>query len=265
MSGLGRAGARPQNGGVFTPEDRDVVREHLLNMASSDDRIVGGAVLGSLARGEGDEWSDLDIMFAVVDGLSVSGVLDDWTAPLARDLGATKLFDLPSGAAVYRVFLLRDSLELDLSMTPASEFRATGPSFSLLFGEAATASLASDTSMEELFGYAVHHAFHARACIERGRSWQAESWISALRDHVLHIACHRRGLDGNYGRDFDELPSDVLVPGDGALVRSLEAEELRRALSEAVSLLLRESAEVETVDRLKPQLRRLTQAQDLGA
>ena len=234
-------------------------------MASSDDRIVGGAVLGSLARGEGDQWSDLDIMFAVVDGLSVSGVLDDWTAPLARDLGATKLFDLPSGAVVYRVFLLRDSLELDLSMTPASEFRATGPSFSLLFGEAATASLASDTSMEELFGYAVHHAFHARACIERGRSWQAEYWISALRDHVFHIACQRRGLDGNYGRDFDELPSDVLASGDDALVRSFDAEELRRALSEAVSLLLRESAEVETVDRLEPQLRRLTQAQDLGA
>jgi hypothetical protein len=47
------------------------------------------------------------------------------------------------------------------------------------------------------------------------------------------MACRRRGLDGNYGRDFDELPPDVLVPGDGALVRSLESEELRRALSEA--------------------------------
>jgi hypothetical protein len=254
-----------QNGGVFTPEARDVLREDLLSMASSDDRIVGGAVLGSLARGDGDEWSDLDIMFAVREDLSEIDVLDDWTTRIGRDLGATKLFDLSSGAAVYRVFLLRNSLELDLSMTPAPEFRPTGPSFSLLFGEAATASVKPDMSIQELFGYAVHHAFHARACIERRRSWQAEYWISALRDHVLHMACRRRGLDGNYGRDFDELPPDVLVPGDGALVRSLEAEELRRALSEAVSLLLRESAEVETVDELKPQLRQLTQAQDLGA
>ena len=264
MPDLGREQARHQNGGVFVPKDRDVLRERLLSTASSDDRVVGGAVLGSLARGTGDQWSDLDIMFAVRDGLSVSEVLDDWTAQLARDLGATKLFDLPSGAAVYRVFLLPDSLELDLSMTPVSEFRPTGPSFRLLFGKAA-ASRVSDTSAEELFGYAVHHAFHARACIERGHSWQAEYWISALRDHFLHIACHRRGLNGNYGRDFDELPRDVLDASDGALVRSLEGAELRRALSEGVALLLRESAGVvETVEQLEPQLRRLTQAQDSG-
>jgi hypothetical protein len=156
-----------QNGGVFTREARDVLREHLLSMASSDDRIVGGAVLGSRARGGGDEWSDLDIMFAVREDLSVIDVLDDWTTRIGRDLGATKLFDLPSGAAVYRVFLLRNSLELDLSMIPAPEFRPTGPSFSLLFGEAAAASVKPDMSIQELFGYAVHHAFHARACIDR--------------------------------------------------------------------------------------------------
>jgi hypothetical protein len=73
-----------QNGGVFTREARDVLREHLLSMASSDDRIVGGAVLGSRARGGGDEWSDLDIMFAVREDLSVIDVLDDWTTRIAE-------------------------------------------------------------------------------------------------------------------------------------------------------------------------------------
>lgn len=83
------------------------------------------------------------------------------------------------------------SLELDLSFAPASEFGAGGPKFRLLFGGA------------------VDQALHARVCIERGGFWQAEYWISALRDHALHLAC-RRGPDGHYGRDFDELP-DVLV------------------------------------------------------
>ena len=138
-----------QNGGVFMPEDGDVLRERLLSMASSDDRVVGGAVLGSLARGAGDEWSDLDIMFAVAEGLSVSEVLDDWTVPLARDLGATKLFDLPSGAAVYRVFLLRSSLELDLSMTPASEFRPTGPSFRTSSTSQASVAGSTGTTAED--------------------------------------------------------------------------------------------------------------------
>ncbi len=33
-----------------------------------------------------------------------------------------------------------------------------------------------------------HHALHARASIGRGRLWQAEYWIGAVRDLVLALA-----------------------------------------------------------------------------
>jgi hypothetical protein len=39
-----------------------------------------------------------------------------------------------------------------------------------------------------LVGYTWHHIRHARACIDRGRSWQAEHWISGIRDNVLTLA-----------------------------------------------------------------------------
>jgi hypothetical protein len=68
----------------------------------------------------------------------------------------------------------------------------------------------------------------------------------------------RLGLDGWYGRDFDRLPADVLAPVNDALVRSLEPDELDRALRSAVAALLRESAEVgEMADKVEGQLREL--------
>jgi hypothetical protein len=244
---------------VFSIEDRERLQVRLLDMASSDPRVVAGAVLGSLAHDGGDRWSDLDIMFAVADDVPVTEVLEAWSRAVVREFNAVRLFDLPSGQITYRVFLLPSSLELDLSFTPASEFGAGGPKFRLLFGEAVEQPYGSPPPADELFGYAVHHALHARSCIERGRYWQAEYWISAVRDHALALACRRRGLDGDYGRDFDELPAEVVEPINGALVRSLEPGELRRALGNAVASLLGESAEArDMAEKVQRQLRELT-------
>ncbi len=243
---------------VFNIGDRDRVRDRVLDMASSDPRVVAGAVLGSLAHDEGDRWSDLDLMFAVADDIPVAEVLEAWSRTIVREFGAVQLFDLPSGQIIYRVFLLPRCLELDLSFTPASEFGPGGPKFRLLFGEAVEQAEEPPTDAHELFGYAVHHTLHARSAIERGQYWQAEYWISALRDHVLALACRRKGLDGWYGRDFDRLPAEVLHPANDALVRSLGRDELHRALASAVTALLRESAEVrDMAEKVEGQLREL--------
>jgi hypothetical protein len=243
---------------VFSVGDRDRLRDGLLEMASSDPRVVAGALLGSLAHDQGDRWSDLDIMFAVTDDARMSEVLEAWTQDLVDTFDAVQLFDLPSGPIIYRVFLLPSSLELDLSFAPASEFGAGGPKFRLLFGDAVERPPAVAAPADELFGYAVHHAFHARACIERARYWQAEYWISAVRDHALHLECRQRSLDGSYGRDFDRLPADVTEPLKDAVVRSLEPVDLRSALGSAVTGLLRASAKVrDMADKVERQLREL--------
>jgi hypothetical protein len=244
---------------VFDIGHRDRVRDRVLDIASSDPRVVAGALVGSLAHDEGDRWSDLDLMFAVADEVPVSEVLEAWTKTVVREFGAVQLFDLPSGPIIYRVFLLPDGLEFDLSFARASDFRASGPTFRLLFGEADEEPDELPSPVHEPFGYAVHHTLHARVAIERGRYWQAEYWISAVRDRALALACRRLGLDAWYGRDFDRLPADVLAPVNDALVRSLEPDELDRALRSAVAVLLRESAEVgEMADKVEGQLRELT-------
>jgi hypothetical protein len=81
----------------------------------------------------------------------------------------------------------------------------------------------------------------ARLCIERLRYWQAEYWISALRDHALELGCLRCGLEGAYGRGFDQLPIDIRNAAAAALVRSIDRDELLGALAVAVRTLIAEA------------------------
>jgi hypothetical protein len=226
---------------VFSVEDRDRVRDHVLRMAEADPRVVAAAVVGGLADGQGDRWSDLDLTFGVDDAASVDDVLEDWTREVAAELRGVHLFDLPAGAAIYRVFLLPGCLQVDLSFAPASAFGARGPRFRLLFGSAVELPQPLSVPADELFGLGVHHALRARFSIERGRWWQAEHWITGVREQAFLLACGRRALEGGHGRRFDDLPAEVREAFEAALVRSLDAEELDRALSCAISLLLRES------------------------
>jgi len=245
---------------MFSIDDRNRVRDHVLDRAKADGRVVAGAVVGSLATSEGDRWSDLDLTFGVADGVALSGVLDDFTVDLDREFNATHLFDLQSGAAIYRVFLLPGCLQFDLSFAPASQWGALGPEFRLLFGQAAQLAQGPPPPARQLLGYAVHHALRARFCIERGRNWQAEYWVSAVRDYALSLACRRRGLAWHHGRGIDDLPEDVREIAVGALPRSLDREELRRSLGCAIDLLLGETEEVqELAERVRPQLRQLAE------
>jgi hypothetical protein len=247
---------------MFTEQDRDRVYEEVLEWARSDPRVVAAAVVGSLATRPGDRWSDLDLTFGISDAASIPDVLNTWSERLAQSFDAAALFDLPSGGAIYRVFLLRGCLQVDLSFAPASDFGAIGPHFRLLFGNAVPKPHVGLPSARDLFGYAVHHAVRARICIERGRLWQAEYWISSLRDNAMSLACRRRSLPTSYGRGFDDLPAEVRSFAEQALARSLEPEALKNALQSGVELLLKESAEAgDLPSHVEARVRQFTRTQ----
>ncbi len=248
---------------VFTVDERDRVRDRVLELAAADERVVAGAVIGSLAHDDGDRWSDLDLTFAVSDRASVTDVLEDWTRRVVAELAGVHLFDVASGDSTYRVFLLPGCLQLDLSFTPAGSFGAAGPRFRLLFGEAAEKPHVEPPDPEELFGHAVHHALRARFCIERGRHLQAEYWISGVRDTALALACRARSLPAVHARGSDDLPAEARDRFDDALVRSLDRDELLRALAVAVDGLLYEAGETRGLaTSVEPELRALTASWD---
>jgi len=227
---------------VFSPQARDRVHQHILAWADDDARVVAGAVVGSLAHQPGDRFSDIDLTFGVRDDCPISAVLDDWSRRLIEDFEAVRLFDLPAGGALYRVFLLPGCLQVDLSFAPASAFGAMGPQFRLLFGAAVDKPFPPPPDPQQLFGYGVHHAVRGRVCIERTRYWQAEYWISGVRDHALTMACLRLGLSPHYGRGFDSLPDTIRHAAAMALVHSTDRVDLLQALRHATNLLLNEGA-----------------------
>jgi hypothetical protein len=241
---------------MFTVEQRDALRERVLGLAEEDERVVAGALVGSLAVDGADRFSDLDLTFGIADHVRVGEVLDDWTRTLIDELDAVHLAELERGPTTYRVFLLPDALQLDLSMTPAARFRPAGPRFRLLFGETTAGEsetpppappgdlfISTPAVAEDIFGWGVIYALHARACIERGRGWQAEHYVGAVRDHALSLACLREGRPGAQARGYDDLSTETLARFEDAHVSAVEPGALRAALAASVRALMREGSE----------------------
>jgi hypothetical protein len=244
---------------VFTVEERNRVRDRMIEMGRADRRVVAAAVIGSSTGGGGDRWSDIDLGFGLAESITVTDVLTDWTSRLEKEFKAVHLFDLPYQSTVYRVFLFPGNLQVDLSFTPGREFGALGPKFSLLFGNAVEGSRPKPASPRHLFGLAVHHLVRARFCIERGRFWQAEYWIGEARNQALSLACLRRGLQTSNGRGFDDLPPEILESFSGSLVGALSRGRLIEALARTVEGLLGNSEDVCNLALgLEPQLRELS-------
>lgn len=220
---------------MFTPERSEEVRRRLLDRARDDPHIVGAGLTGSSAVDEADEWSDIDLFFGVAG--DVAATVDEWSTYLYADLGALHHFELTAPTAVYRAFLLSDGLEVDLGFTPSVAFGALGPRFRLVFGDAIDRPFADpQAEVDHHVGLSWHHALHARAAIARGRPWQAEHWIAELREHTIALASIRLGLPHVHARGTDRLPRELHDVLAQTLVRSLDEEELRRALHAAVAL-----------------------------
>lgn len=87
------------------------------------------------------------------------------------------------------------------------------------------------------------YALHTRACIERGRVWQAEHHVGAVRDHALALACIREGLSQAEARAYDNLSTETQARFDSTHAGSLEPRTLRVALAASVLALTREGTE----------------------
>ncbi len=247
---------------MFTPEERARLRFELLEDAARDSRISGAAITGSGAAEQEDRWSDIDLAFGVGDAAELPNVLSDWTARMYVRHSALHHTDVKSGGWIYRVFLLRSSLQVDLAFVSCTDFRALAPTFRLVYGRANEPRYALPPQPPDIIGLGWLYALHARSCIARHKLWQAEYMISAVRDHALALACIRHGLPAAHGRGIDRLPSGVTAQLEESLVRHLDTVELLRAFRVVTDVFLREiqSADSELAGRLQEALTRLTES-----
>lgn len=242
---------------MFTAGERDRVQALLLARARGDGAIAGAALTGSHATGDDDRWSDTDLVLAVRG--EPGPVAHRWTRWLCDELGALHHWDLPAAPGIIRVFLLPGWLEIDLTFAPEEEFGPRGPQWRTVFGQARPLEPFPAPDPETLAGLCWHHARHAHVCIERGRRWQAEHWISGLRDHAITLACLRLGQPTAYAKGAHLLPGRLAAALETTLVRSLGEAELRRALAAAIDVVTSELRHCDAllVTRLQPMLAEL--------
>jgi hypothetical protein len=219
------------------------------------------AITGSAAVSKQDQWSDVDLAFGVSVAADIPAVLSDWTRNMYETHNALDHIDVLFGAWTYRVFILADTLQVDLAFVWETEFRALGPTFQLVFGETNEPRQTAPPQARSIIGMAWLFALHARSSIARQRRWQAEYMVSSVRDHALALACLHRGLPAVHGRGFDLLPVEITTKFVDCLVLRLDVDELSRAFRAAIDILIEQvrSVDEEIALRLQGTLKMLTE------
>jgi predicted nucleotidyltransferase len=225
----------------FSAAQREMLLEQLVTTAHNDSSVASAAVVGSGAIGMQDEYSDIDLALRLVPGAGVPDAANAWTELLYREHGAVHHLDIWSGRALYRVFLLKTSLQVDLSFWPDEEFRATGPNFKLLFGSAGEPTAPEALVPEDLVGMGWLYGLHARSAIARGRLWQAVFMLDGIRNQVIALKCLRHGLSPYQGRGVDQLPSDEIYALELTRAKDIDKPALRRSLGASLNALLIEA------------------------
>src|SRR5699024_8621088 len=113
------------------PTGRARLREELIAAARADDDVVGAALVGSVAAGREDDWSDIDLVLQVARDVDPATVAARWTERL-YERGAVDHLDVIAGGVLYRVFLLASSLQVVLFFCPEVAFRVTELGITLL-------------------------------------------------------------------------------------------------------------------------------------
>jgi hypothetical protein len=228
-------------------------------------RITAAAFVGSAAIDREDRWSDIDLALRIRPDLEPEPVAQHWTERMYADHDAVHHLDLWAGPALYRVFLLSNTLQVDLSFWPSRAFAASGPSLRLLFGETNDTPMSSPPpSTEALAGMGWLYALHVRSSLARGRRWQAVHMLDALREQVVALACLRFGLPAHQGRGVDDLPPEETNLLADALAVSLEPTDLHRAFASAARLLLKEARHIDAglASRLAGPIEELVRSSD---
>lgn len=227
---------------MFAVEERDVLRARLVEAARQDREIDAAALLGSAARGTEDRWSDIDLALRLAPGVAPSSVADRWARRLRQEEAVIDQLDVPASGALYRVFLLASTLQVDLSFWPHGQLVTGGAPIHLLFGQA------DDTTALEVGGEAMGHlrmawlhALHARSALARGRTWQAIWMLEGIRNQLTSMYCLRHGLATHQGRGVDALPGSIHAELATTLITGTDPADLRRIFRVLMDLLLTEA------------------------
>ena len=139
---------------MFSVDDRAALRDALIDAARRDARITGVALTGSSSTGAEDRWSDIDLAFGVATGANRAALIAEFTERMYGEHHAVHHTDVMAGDALFRVFLLRDTLQVDLAFWPETEFGPIASTFKLVAGTSRERPAFPGPSADPLIGMA---------------------------------------------------------------------------------------------------------------
>ncbi|MET1008276.1 MAG: nucleotidyltransferase domain-containing protein [Propionibacteriaceae bacterium] len=232
---------------MFTEADRSHLLDKLIRRARADKQIAAAAVVGSAARGAVDRWSDIDLALGLSDTADLVEVAHRWTDEIAASVVVADTLDVWAGPVLYRVFLLHDSLQVDVSFWPAGTLAPTGAEpLVAVFGDVAAPTPSPSPDGHAALRWGWLYALHVRTAIARGRLWQATLMLEGLRNQVVVLTCLRHGVDSHHGRGVDHLPAAVLERLAGTLPDRLSSPALAAAYGMALDMLADEAGHLDS-------------------
>ena len=257
---------------MFSDADRDAALERAIALLKDDERVEAIVMTGSLGRGEGDRWSDIDLLGVIAEHADVEEVTAEWEALVYREWPVAHHYATEFGSTRVRGFLLRDGLLLDLAFTPIGDFEIWAP-VRVLFDRTGRATAVAEKvttwtptpDWQGEAGFTAHDIIHATSAARRGRLWQSVYFLQRIRNRTLALASERHGWDSDDFTRVDDLPDEETQPLETTLVAGLERDGLLDAIGQVTRAFLNELArhDRDLADRLgEPLLAIVTEQMD---
>jgi predicted nucleotidyltransferase len=227
--------------------DHDELIVRFVEACRADERIAAAFVGGSVARGEADQYSDLDLCIVATDE-SIDVVRAD-RAALVAQLG-TPLFLQDWGQEdPVLFFILTDGTEAELHVVSESWIhdKQIGPIRPLLDRRGILANLElpmreprSSELAEELshiLAWFWHDVSHFVTALGRGQLWWAAGQVEALRGYCVNLVRIEQGVEAQdepYWKLDAEISTSTMEPLRSTFV-PMESEALARAASDLVA------------------------------
>ena len=232
---------------MFSEADRESVLGRAVALLSDDPRVEAVILTGSLGRGQGDRWSDIDLGAVIKNADEVGTVTEEWEALAYREWPVVHHYATEFGTTRVRGFLLRDGLLLDLGFSPIDDFEAWAPLRVLLDRTGRATKIAESWApwsptpdWRGEAGFALHDILHGCVAANRGRLWQSLYYLQRVRNRTLSLASERNGFDSEEFTRVDDLPAAETSALEATLISDLDRAALLGAIDLATHAFLDE-------------------------
>jgi len=229
------------------PPGAETVIERFAKICASDERIVAAFVGGSIARGEADRFSDIDLCIVARDEAADEVFAD--RAAIVERLGTPLFLEDWSGEHPEVFVILADGTDLELILIRARQIHElqVGPIRLVLDRTGILTDLdvlisrpADDdqrAKLRELLAWFWHDVSHFIKAVGRGQLWWAAGEVEALRSYCVNVVRIQQGLEAGdepYFKIDAEMQTTTLDAIRSTFV-PMEADALVSAASQLVS------------------------------